>query len=73
MSDPANTYRDATYSAKTQGHLRSLLKWLALPAGARGNPTNGEINALANVISRWDANEATEMVSQFEDYPEPAA
>ena len=50
------TYRDSTYSAKTQELLRELLGELTT------RPWNEDerVHALAEVVERWDANEATE-------------
>jgi hypothetical protein len=55
------TFRDATYSADTQELLRDLLRDLTSQAfwntGARGK----QIQALTDVVERWDANDATEI------------
>lgn len=55
--DSTIVYRDATYSAETQDELRRLKTWLWL-RGMNGN--DSRMHALADVIDRWDANEATE-------------
>ena len=55
-------YRDATYSETTQEGLRDLLAWLTTqPLWLRDHARHAE--ALSDVIELWDANGATEIVS----------
>lgn len=56
-TDPATIYRDATYSQETQDVLRGLEAWLGHAVGGQGY-----VVALRDVLDRWDANDATEMV-----------
>lgn len=64
MSDPSVTYRDATYSAETQAKLKELLSWVGVTVGGQGY-----VGPLLDVIDRWDANEATEMVFDRDGAP----
>ena len=57
MLELTTTYRDATYSAATQEHLRDLLAELTGRPGWNADP---RVHALADVVERWDANDATE-------------
>lgn len=56
VPDPSTVYRDATISRQTRDHLNRI----RLVAGPR--LTSGEKNALADVVARWDANDATEII-----------
>lgn len=65
MTDPRTTFRDATFSAETQAHLRTLhASLISNPFQAR-IASYAEKKALADVITRWDQNDATE-----EEFPE---
>lgn len=58
-------YRDAAYSAETQERLRELLGRLTSVDGWNADPC---VHALADVVERWDHNDATQLIV---DDPEP--
>jgi hypothetical protein len=58
---PSNTYRDIAVTEYEVGLLRQLLAHLEIT----GTTDYSERMALAQVIDRWDANDATEFT--FED------
>jgi hypothetical protein len=65
--DNSTVYRDATYSARTQERLRQLLGRLTSVSGWNEGDRGEEVQALTDVVQRWDANDATETI--FNDEP----
>jgi hypothetical protein len=53
-------HRDATYSAPTQERLRALLAELTSQDGWNAGARGEQVQALTDVVERWDANDATE-------------
>lgn len=65
--DTRVAHRDATYSVHTQERLIRLLSKLTREAGWNEGERGEEVQALADVVERWDANDATEVF--FDDSP----
>ena len=56
-----STYRDATYSLETQERLRRLLEYVQAEDDGLDDVVHEGVQALTDVIERWDANDATEV------------
>lgn len=73
MTDPRTTFRDATFSEETQSHLRSLhASLIENPFQAR-IASYAEKKALADVITRWENNDATEETFDPDEQEDTAA
>jgi hypothetical protein len=60
--DTRVAYRDATWSSTTQDSLIRLLSKLTREAGWNEGERGEEVHALAQVVERWAANDATQVL-----------